>query len=202
MNARVACALLALGSAAALTLSSSDAHAEKRGTLGLGVSTDASALLLAPLPVSMGNVHVPIQITDSFRIEPEFGLLSTSSDDGDDNTESNLNLRLGVGLLFTHAMTKDTNVYGGARLGVIFNTREEDNGNNTVTTSRTGFVGGGVSGGEYFFSPAFSVGGEFQLNVISLGDETIEADGVEDSTEESDLIISTNTLVMVRWYFQ
>jgi hypothetical protein len=62
--------------------------------------------------------------------------------------------------------------------------------------SKTDFFIGPIAGGEYMLHKDFSLGGEIQLNYISVGHYE-DATNVYDRTET---IISTRALIFIRWY--
>jgi hypothetical protein len=154
---------------------------------------------------------VPIHLNESFMLEPELGLTYTSSEEGEGDakeTSSEMNLRFGVGALYKSAITKKTNLYGGARLGMIRTSRDYDFGDYSSERSQNTFFAGGVTGAEYFINDAFSIGGEWGVYFITEGepDRTVtNGDNTttnDDDSESSNLAISTATTVNIRWYFR
>ena len=193
MNRIMMIAVCAAAITTALVVAPQQAEA-KRGSIGFGASLD--------LQLQGANVLVPITVSDLITIEPEIGFFQRSQDDGNDTTTSDLNLRAGVGVLFKNSITKKTNVYGGVRLGLQFNSNAVDNDGNEVETTSTDFIVGGVAGGEYFIDNAFSIGGEWGIFLVSAGEPTVTVDGDEqDQAGASDTTIATRTQVFFRWYF-
>jgi len=62
--------------------------------------------------------------------------------------------------------------------------------------SKIDFYIGPALGAEYLFTKRFSLGGEIQLNFISIG----QWDG-DLSAENSESVVRTKPLIFVRWYF-
>ncbi len=196
MNKFTLAAVCCVAALAVVAGNAGEAHA-KRGTVGFGVGTD----LRLGVPTSLGNIVVPIHISDSLAIEPEFGFVRNATEQGDNST-SDLNLRLGTGIFFKNAITKKTNIYGGGRLGIIFNSGNVTIGDNEVDTSQTSFFVGGVSGAEFFINDAFSLGGEWGIYFTSIGEEEVDGeDGGDDEEAASQSIISTTTMIYFRYYF-
>ena len=190
-------AVVCMAMAAVLVGSPDEAHAD-RGTVGLGVGMD----LRLGAPATLGNISVPIHVSELIAVEPEIGFFQRTNE-LNDNKDSQLNLRFGLGLLFKQEITKNTNIYGGARFGIILDTLTQDDGNTETETSRTDFFIGGVAGGENFFGNAFSIGAEAGIYFISGGEPTVTVDGDEADKADNfaNTLISTSTLIIFRWYF-
>ncbi len=177
----------------------------KIGTFGLGVAADLSATSDEGAPPDVWML-IPVQLGNFFRIEPEFGMRSLASEQGKDGNikRSTLNLRGGLGLLFTYPVTTKGLVTAGVRAGAIVSTgsqeRDGDDGTITTESSQFGFYAGAASGGEFFLSSSVSIGGEIWFGAVRLGD--IETTGEEaDNSQEDFFLLGTSGTVALRWYF-
>jgi hypothetical protein len=191
-------------------------------TFGVGVSLNPSALVVSEdagnlfLPVGFTNITLPITISENFRIEPEFGILTTNSYDeasglptvSRDNTTSAT--RFGTGIFYRMPIAESFAAYAGPRVGLqlINNTVEAvDQGEtSTRTRSQTNIHFGGAVGGEYMLSQHFSLGAEAQLNYVSMGEitTTYEPEPIAPPTEggeSSQSLFATNALIFARFYF-
>ena len=98
-------------------------------------------------------------------------------------------------------------LYLGPRAGVTFVSTTSSSttpfGRSSSESSETDFVFGACAGGEYQFAPQFSVGGEAQVNYISLGapDVTSSAASSSSAGDVSRHLIATNVLFFFRWYY-
>lgn len=147
---------------------------EGRGSFGFGIGV--SSFSLADLEaLLMPSLYVPIQAGDQFVVEPFLGLVRMSEGDFSETL-----LRLGAGLLYLLDVSDDGRVYVGPRIGVI-----RSSVSNGFSASDTNLTLGGVVGGEYFLSSAFSLGGEGGLRWIDLNTGSV---------------ISSFTEFRVRWY--
>jgi hypothetical protein len=155
-------------------------------TWGLGVSLTPAALVSSSgqfIPIGLGNLYLPIYAASGLRLEPEFGLLRTSTSSGS-FSNSSTSLRLGVGVFGMLRDRGPTRIYLGPRVGLIATSSGS-------STSRTDMYVTGALGGEHFFGPHFSLGGEVQLQYLSL-----DTGGSGSSANA----ISTNGLVFIRIY--
>jgi len=189
--------------------------------LGSPGEADFSAL---SIPASFANFTFVVR-GKNFRLEPNFGYFSYSADRdytrenyfGEGSTytrnqeESSSNFRVGAIIAYATAIGS-TNLYYGLNIGIILSSASRDiketfvfNGTTETETdsdkaSKTDFFVGPAIGGEYMFSENFSLGGEIQINYISLGqfDWKLEEDVTKDDRTTS--LITTNAIVMLRWY--
>ncbi|MCK6542473.1 hypothetical protein L6Q79_07295 [bacterium] len=163
------------------------------------------------------GIYVPINFGDRWRIEPEVsynnmsGKISRSDDDYYYKSNSTVKIsRYGVGIL-RRKKRDHTETYFGARLGKVFiedKTRftysapgYEDG--DTDKRHKSDLYFGPVAGGEYYFSPYFSFGGEAQLIYTKVG--RMYGDEYEDDPDE-DISYNvhawdTRAHLFVRWYF-
>jgi hypothetical protein len=178
---------------------------DKRTQVGIGITIgkeftvsgeDGSFIFL---PVGFTNIYVPILIRSKFRIEPELGWFR-SSQSGDITEYSFTSFRYGLGI-FSATQKQKMHLYYGLRLGInrtSISYKSAEFFLSNEGTSKTDFFIGPSLGGEYFFSDHFTLGGEAQLNYISIG----QFDGDRSpSNEVSESAWATRTLLFLRWYF-
>jgi hypothetical protein len=182
---------------------------ETRPRIGLGVSLNPTALLalsstlVSFVPVGLSNIFVPIELSKEFRIEPEFGILTTSDEHpgGTAQVKSSSSLiRLGIGVLRVFPVDDSYNLYVGPRLGLLLTSSTSQSGSFPETgQSETDFYVGLVTGGEHMFSSHFSMGGEVQLNYVSFGTPTYTPSSPTGTQSRS--MFTNNALMFFRWYF-
>lgn len=164
--------------------------------IGVAVGKDFSFIddgELMFLPIGVSNVYLTIIGSSNYRFEPEIGFWRyTSSSDNHKSTYNNL--RLGCGIFPITTQKGKTNLYYGFRLGIVHSTTSSEYNSDDDRESKTDFYIGPSIGGEYFFNDHFSIGGEAQLNYISIG----QFNGDNDYKES--VIVNKNTIVL-RWYF-
>lgn len=111
-----------------------------------------------------GGISVPIDISDSFRIEPTFeyarfeenNLYGVPSNPEFITTE----VGLGVGLFGQRKIDKAVNFYYGARLNYSYYSFERTNPSPSATDERHGYKAVPTLGLEYFLTDALSLGAE------------------------------------------
>jgi len=169
---------------------------EKRSSIGLGVSLGKELYMPGLTMLDFPTFYLPITPSPNFRIEPEIGYYRYSGEFEDyETTETYLTVGCGIFLI---SQRGNTNIYYGLRLGFI-RVYEYDkwiwNGQDVYEEHRTDYYIGLAIGGEYLFNKHLSLGGEIQVNFISIGQWS-------DSTgKHSESITRTKPLVFVRWYF-
>lgn len=181
---------------------------ETKGKIGIGVSLNPIAILgsgstsIFLLPVGLSNIYIPIMAGPSFRIEPEAGIftISTETTLGSSSEKSSTTLlRLGIGLFYVHSSESSFNSYFGPRIGILSTSETSSTtGNSETKTSETDFFIGFCIGSEYLFSPHFSIGAEAQLNYISFGNPEYTP---SQSSERTMNCFTNNALIFFRWYF-
>jgi hypothetical protein len=178
--------------------------------LGVGVSLNPAAIINPDngvfLPVGLGNIYLPVQLVPWVRLEPEVGLFRVSqkaSGTGFSSSETSTVLRLGIGVFYVFPADHGFRAYIGPRAGLIRTSDKfELSGSPSTSTKRTDHFLGIALGGEYLFTPHFSLGAEAQLNRISIGDEETDPPSPFPPSGTSDQsVLSNNGLIFVRWYF-
>ena len=185
---------------------------EAKTRTGIGISLEplklfaigSSFVTNAQTPV---NIYVPISVSSSLTIEPEFGIFSFSSESGSDGSTSNRSasiIRLGAGFLASVTNSPSVRVYAGPRVGVYLVSSKYTNssqfGLSSSETSETDLTIGGSVGGEYFASDQMSVGGEALVTYYKFGEPTrTPSSGTTSSFSQS--MITSNVLFFLRWYF-
>lgn len=149
------------------------------------------------LPINMANFSMIIK-GSFFRFEPSLGYFTMSSDysnAGYTYEKSNSNIRLGAVVAFNNDPIESMNFYYGVDFGFIFSSYSYTSSISTESTdeSKTDFFIGPAVGGEYMFNKHFSLGGEINLNYISIGHYDSEG-------ESSSWAFSTRGLIFLRWY--
>ncbi|TEU00108.1 MAG: hypothetical protein E3J23_03460 [Candidatus Stahlbacteria bacterium] len=169
---------------------------EKRSSIGLGVSLGKELYMGGLTLLDFPTFYLPITLSSNFRIEPEIGYYRYSSEfENSETTETYLTVGCGIFLI---SQKGKTNIYYGLRLGFI-RVYEYDkwiwNGQDVYEAHRTDYYIGPAIGGEYFFNKHLSLGGEIQVNFISIGKWS-------DSTGKHSVSVTrTKPLIFVRWYF-
>lgn len=170
--------------------------------VGVGVSVADVSTVFAdaneesgfiPLP----TVLVPIDVSETFRVEPLIGYTRLSSErpsfDGSETIEFTTNvLRLGIGA-FGGLTRDDTHLYYGVRGG--YNRISTSSGDDEDDGEPfDGFFVSPTLGGSYFFSDFFSLGGEVEARYTSFS-------GGDDDFEMSSSTLALRPSLVVRFYF-
>jgi len=148
------------------------------------------------LPIDLANFSFVIR-GKNFRIEPSLGYFYGSSESSSNQFISEIstsNFRLGAVIAYNNSSFESMNFYYGIDIGVILSSISATSSysNESVDESKTDFFIGPAIGGEYMFNRYFSLGGEINLNYISVGNY-----GDDDSTT---WLLSTRGAVYLRWY--
>ena len=156
-------------------------------------------LSVITLPAEFVDLSVTIR-SKNFLFEPTFGYSSSSysyTSLSERKNERNFsNLRLGAVLAYVNT-NESLNYYYGIDLGVILTSVSNESSylgsTETSDQSKTDFFIGPAIGGEYMFSNNFSLGGEIQVNYISIGN-------FNDDSDVSTSAISSRGKIILRWY--
>jgi len=210
---RIGCVVFAIMSLVLSPAKAQDSRDPEKISIGIGVeffpSVLAGDLASRFQQAGFANFIIPIQLGPNIFIQPEFGVYEYTQDqtlpDSVKEHSSQSIVRTGFGVFYSNEPDKSFEWYFGGRLGIL--SSESHTSHDPVTVSHTEFshqwgalYTGAAFGVEYFFSPHFSIGGEFQLNHIGYGAPII--DGIpwtpNDSTHS---VWSTNASVSARFYF-
>ncbi|MDP4199656.1 MAG: outer membrane beta-barrel protein [Bacteroidota bacterium] len=158
--------------------------------IGLGVSITTNVAVLgsennrdpfSDVTLSAVNFLIPMRFS-AFKIEPEIGYVSSSyssplyNGSGRDVTFGLLHF--GSGFYYLIPVASGASVYIGPKLGIeAYNETDKATDSlfssgiqiSTDNYSRTDFFAGLVFGGEYFFSRAFSMGVEAEVEYLNYG---------------------------------
>ena len=148
-------------------------------------------------PINMANFSMIIK-GSFFRFEPSIGYYTISSDysePGYGYEKSNSNIRLGAVLALNNDPIESVDFYYGIDFGFILSSysRTSSGSGESTDESKTDFFIGPAVGGEYMFNKHFSLGGEINLNYISIGHYDSEGD-------YASWAISTRGMIFLRWY--
>jgi hypothetical protein len=180
--------------------------------IGLGVFLNPSAILGDGggldglfLPIGLGNFTVPVLLGSRVRLEPEFGFVSVSSEftpagGAETFSVSQSVWRYGLNAHVVILERGDLRPYAGLRVGWMRYSSRQTTTTDEFETSRGDTYYGLAVGGEYFVSPFFSLGGEIQVNRVSLGDEETTPTPPFPSGDSDTRFWSTNGLVGLRLY--
>ena len=185
---------------------SATANAQTGVKVGIGISINplaqTSSLGGVTVPGGLFAFHVPINIGEKFKIEPELGYwrVKQKASGGGINAEQTLTQwRLAAGLFYMFPQKASLTPYIGPRVGIVKSSETRKFDTSEDKFSQTDFLLGLALGGEYYFSSHFTLGGELQFNYISIGEP--EEEGVPDTFELDTDLFSTNGLLFIRWYF-
>lgn len=154
---------------------------ERDPRMGFGLSLTSTSLGEMEA-VMMPRIHVPIEIGQSWMLEPSLGFIRIA---GDIATERLAGADLGA--LRMVAQYEASRVYAGPRVGVLRASGSVDLPGATESRRETDLTVAAVLGGEAFVRPSFSLGGEVGIRRVALGDTRV---------------LSTTGSFRVRWYLQ
>ena len=192
---KTACVIFLLAFYPLLQLRTTIIHAQElnfSSRSGIGISIEPTRVfefggieysyLITPV-----NIYVPIAVGPRFRLEPDFGVFSFTSQTAPYSPTTISNVRLGVGGLYLIPLGMSARAYLGPRIGFYILTQDN--------VSWTNISGGLSFGSEFYLSQEFSLGGEAQLNYTSFGQPSGSA------VDVSRHAFYTNALFFTRWYF-
>ena len=159
-----------------------------------------------------GFLYLPIDVSNSFRIEPSvrYGTTELSyTEDGDVDGQETETWEVGVGLFGLKQVTEAAHVYFGARLAYVdmesTTTQVLPPFGDVVRSESTqdGYRVGPTLGFEYIFGGHFSIGGEASYTFIDLeGESRASIDDFELSTLETEQKSNgTQTRLIFRYMF-
>ena len=185
---------------------------DDRVRIGFGVGFGQIVTSLTSLPIDLADFSLIIR-GKNFRFEPTLGYFSITTEEVSTETiqgqevqiteeSKSSNLRLGTVLAYSNTIGS-TNLYYGIDFGVILSSQTEEATLEGLTVSidesKTDFFIGPTVGGEYMFSDNFSLGGEIQINYISIGNFE-DGEPLVDVPDVSTSAISSRGKVTLRWY--
>jgi hypothetical protein len=144
------------------------------------------------------TITVPMDLSPSFRLEPEIGFASASDEfklNDFISEESSTSWKIGAGIFGLNKYDVFTLYYGG-RVGYVTQTLKEVSGSDSDELSSSGFYVAPAIGGEHYFSDHFSLGGEAQFVYTSIGTTPDEGDWEQDLS-----VFNTRVLVFIRFFF-
>lgn len=157
-----------------------------------------------------GQIHLPIIISESFKIEPSIGYRQYDSSNSSSGSLESEVLNLGLGFYGMRSVAKDLNLVYGAKVtyldGEVTNKSTFDFAGQTETLvnkqSSSGYSFAPTLGFEYFIVEQFSVGAEIAL-VYSDLDLDESSDRFDDEVSDSGSAEGweTETSLVARFYF-
>jgi len=179
----------------------SSANAQNNGhrIVGIGVNV----LDITNIISGQGStIYIPINVASAFRLEPFLGFNTISYDPEGDADESETNMQLGIGILPT-IRRKNAVIYIGGRIGIAFGSEENKDSNGDVYRKNSDFSFGlgPVLGGEYYFNPHISLGGEMAISYRTSTYKTDYTNQFQDDEEDKISGIGTESKIFIRFYF-
>ena len=179
---------------------------QQKSKMGLGMSIGTTTFYadanMHPKRLVFTSIYLPIHISETFKVEPEFGFTNYSmsyDSDYESREISNTGLKLGMGL-FRKKQVEQTQIYYGVRLGIIRESEEYSYSysseygdfSDSETEKITNKFIAPAFGAEHFFSPAFSFGGEtqFTYTIFDTGESDADFTSFDNSVH-----------LFLRWYW-
>lgn len=143
---------------------------------------------------------MPIDITESFRIEPMFGFSKEESKDTQysDFEETREGYYVGAGFFGQAELVENLNFLYGARISYLTIENKGKSDFSDYETEADGYSFAPTIGFEYFLVEKLSIGGEFSVEYNKSDGESKEDLDTYDFSEES---TNTDTSLSVRFYF-
>jgi Outer membrane protein beta-barrel domain len=208
MNRLLAPLALVLALAAAPAAAAEHQHGDHDVQIGFGVGLEpintmslaSSAANVATMPPV--QLYVPIQIGQQLRIEPSFGMWHGGVNQQTvAGAASSSVWAFGVGAMYYAVPLNPTGIYLGARVGLAFRSASAGTGNATTDVKETDLTIAPVLGGEYAFSPRFTVGAEAQLGISWFGNPSTTANNQTTTPSLDHNGLATNAVVFLRYFF-
>jgi hypothetical protein len=155
---------------------------ETEKTFGFGLSFDQE------------RYYFPINISQSFRLEPEFYIRKYEPDNNDVYDRSYQTIKIGIGIFPKYNLNKAC-IYTGLRIGYNFDESKAEVYKNTGE----GYYIIPTLGGEYLIEKIFSLGIELQLKYTSYDNINLMREKAE-TKEYNSKRLSTLTLFFIRIY--
>ena len=185
-----------------LVMFSNPANAQDKEyrAFGLGVNLlDLSGLLSG----NGASIYAPINLGPAFRIEPFLGFGTTSYDYKDSEADdSHSGFQFGTGVYPT-IRRGNAVIYIGGRIGVYLSSDEYKNSQGDVDEEDSDFTFtiGPIVGGEYYFNPHISLGGEASIMYTHIHRKMDYKNELYTNDEETDTHIGTGSMIFFRFYF-
>jgi hypothetical protein len=184
----------------------SSLHAQENEIkFGLGISLNPIAILSTStqstlfLPIGLTNIYAPVTFNKKYRVEPEMGIYSSSSETTSGSSTSKNSstlLRLGLGLQIIKSFDDVFNASFGFRFGILsISSTASYTGSKETTSNETDYYIGLAVGGEHMLSQHFGIGGELQLNYVRFGQPS------NTSGSKTQNMFTNNALMFLRWYY-
>ncbi|MBM2816312.1 MAG: hypothetical protein HW421_3074 [Ignavibacteria bacterium] len=186
------------------------AYSQNEVRIGIGASFGMNFVISSDGPAGLLNLsqfYVPINFTKNFRCEPFFYYYNSNSayqtETGSKKIEKDeTGIALGTGIFYCFDANKSTVPYLGLKFGYGSNSSSSNASSSDFEDSQSIIMLSGVIGGDYFFSPNFSLGAEVNLNYQSYGEPTEKSGTSEVKFKEySKAQISTSAMIIARIYF-
>jgi hypothetical protein len=199
--------LIGLAAQAAAQLATTTVVVRPNPRIGLGVALGKEVFEITNNgtvnQVDFPTFYIPVFIHPHLRVEPEIGYVR-NAESLSGLTNTNTVLLAGIGVFLT-TWAGPVNLYYGARVDGVWKTIHQEFPA-ADETKWVDWIWGPALGGEYFFTPHLSLGGEIQFNLIRYDVKTIKDDSVNDPSgstghELKRTSLRTKPLVFVRWYF-
>lgn len=172
----------AFAALAALVLSAPVAARAQRVGIGVGLTSfDFNLTTLAQnFPASVpDSIYVPINITPTFRLEPQLGVATLKQNTGNGATSVETSVvSLGVGLFFLMPASAEFGAYAGGRVvrtsftSILKSAQAPDDKTEGADLRIIPAVGA-----EWSPHPRFSLGAEAQLQLVTFGDRSVTSGG-------------------------
>ncbi len=150
-----------------------------------------------------GTVYIPINVASAFRLEPFVGFDFTSYEEfSNENEGSESDMQFGIGIL-PMIRRGSAVIYIGGRVGIAFYSDEYKNsdGDAIWEYSDFSFGIGPVIGGEYYFNPHISLGGEMSIMFQTFTNERNYTSEFQVDLEGGEVGIGTESAIFIRFYF-
>jgi len=178
-------------------------------TIGVGAGVNlGNAFSGGSLSASPVSVYIPINLGESFRVEPSLGYWyvtrgSTVSAPDGLLSKGGYTVEAAVGLFFLVHPSPPFTVYLGPRLGMAFVGHDYSSSDGTNITSVSQYSGyvNPTLGLEWFVSRHFSVGGEAAAAFRFYADPSISLLNTSSSISSSRFGMGLEVVVLLRLYF-
>lgn len=182
---------------------SAPASAQQRPRLGIGVGLSAFDFNVTTLATNFpagvpDSIYVPINLTPTFRIEPQLGVATLNQSLGNDPSIETSVISVGLGAFWMQPASSQLDIYFGARVVRTSYTQKLKFSppRPTETTDGADLRIIPAIGGEFALHPRFSLGAEAQLAFVSFGDRNVSTGG----TIPGGSGVQTGALLFARLY--